>query len=497
MQQLNISYQKYSQNKFYILALVFVFILAVLLGLAGGAGTPLLILAGIVSLVFLSLLVIWPDSSVVMAAFIVYTNFAVVMTKFHGMPKSIGYIVPILLLIPFLRNFIRGDRTIKINFVFFLIMIYFFVMILGSIFSRNVTIATTNLITFVAEGILLYFLFTNTIRSASLLKQVVWVLLIAGALMGGLSLFQEITGTPNNNYWGFAQVSGEGFATEQTLQGAVVQPRQSGPIGEKNRYAQIMLMLVPLGLFQAWGEHPKKVRLVAWFLTGLIFIGASLSFSRGAQIGFLILTIIMTLMRYIKLRQLLVVLVAIVLLLLAFPQNTARFTTLGNVFASTDAGGIKNADGSIQGRITEMLAALYVFIDHPVVGVGPGMFRYEMEEYSKIVSLKNITVVREAHNLYLGVAAESGVLGFLSLMGIIFYTLYRLSKARSFWLKNNNSDLANLCTGFYLAIISYMTTGIFLHMSYIRYFWMIVALAVVASDLPKNEKNKITEEAEV
>jgi uncharacterized membrane protein len=41
--------------------------------------------------------------------------------------------------------------------------------------------------------------------------------------------------------------------------------------------------------------------------------------------------------------------------------------------------------------------------------------------------------------------------------------------------------MANLCTGFFLAIISYMTTGIFLHMSYIRYLWLMLALAFIAS----------------
>jgi O-antigen ligase len=109
------------------------------------------------------------------------------------------------------------------------------------------------------------------------------------------------------------------------------------------------------------------------------------------------------------------------------------------------------------------------------------MFSYEMAEYSKIIGLRNITATREAHSLYPGVAAETGALGLITLMGIFVYTLYNLSKARSYWLERNNTKMANLCTGFFLAIISYMTTGIFLHFAYIRYFWLIMALAIVAS----------------
>ena len=42
--------------------------------------------------------------------------------------------------------------------------------------------------------------------------------------------------------------------------------------------------------------------------------------------------------------------------------------------------------------------------------------------------------------------------------------------------------MANLCTGFFLAIISYMTTGIFLHLNFIRFLWLIMALAAIASE---------------
>ena len=38
-------------------------------------------------------------------------------------------------------------------------------------------------------------------------------------------------------------------------------------------------------------------------------------------------------------------------------------------------------------------------------------------------------------------------------------------------------DVAALATGFALALITYLTTGLFLHFAYIRYFWLFAALA--------------------
>jgi O-antigen ligase len=484
MTQTEITFPSYFKNKLFLLVTTTItaIAIAIAVGLAG-AINPILALAGVLffSLSMLFIILKWPNFTITFVTFIIYTNTAVVMIKFHGVPEVVGYALPLLLLIPFVWQLTVSKRKIRINFVFVLMLVYFSIMGLGSAFSRDINLAIPNLINFIAEGLGLYFLLINTIRTPNLLKQVVWSLLIGGAIIGALPLYQQLTGTFDDNYWGFAQVTGQGFATTETIQGEVIQPRVSGPIGEKNRFAQIMLMLVPLGLFRAWGEQSNKLRLVAFVLTGFIFVGGSLAFSRGAQVGLILLIAIMTFMRYIKIHQLVFLFLGIVLLLLAFPQNSIRFASLGEIFSSRDEGGLRSADGSIQGRATEMLAAALVFVDHPIIGVGPGMFRYEMEEYSKIVSIRNITTVREAHSLYPGVAAETGALGLITLMAIFFYTLYRLAKARTYWLKRSQNDMANLCTGFFLAIISYMTTGIFLHMSYIRYLWLMLALAFIAS----------------
>ncbi|MDQ2692876.1 MAG: O-antigen ligase family protein [Chloroflexota bacterium] len=493
MSQIEFTSSNIFKNKF--VALIATLVAAFAAGMAGLLDIdPLILLGGVAALYIVMLLFRWPDFTVVFVTFIIYTNTATILTKFHGFPRPLAYVLPLLLLIPFIWQIFVKRQGIKVNFVFLLMVVYFSIMVIGSAFSRDVDRSIPNVINFLAEGLGLYFLLINSIRTPRLLNRVVWSLLIAGGLIGALSLYQQVTGTFDNPYWGFAQVTGRGFTAEETLQGEVRQARVSGPIGEKNRYAQVMLMLVPLGLFRAWGEPSRKLRLAAIALTGLIFIGASLAFSRGAMVGFLMLIAIMTVMRYIKLRQVLVILLGIVLLVVAFPQINVRFSSLSAIFSSEEEGGLQTADGAIRGRATEMLVALYVFLDHPVFGVGPGMLGLEMAEYSREIAIRNIIATREAHSLYLGEAAEVGAMGLVTLMVIFFYTLQRLAKARTYWLEINNQNMANLCTGFSLAVISYMTTAVFLHMSYLRYLWLIMALAAIAAEFRAAD---VTEDMEV
>ena len=476
------------KGKYFALAATTVAALAV--GIAGLLD-PIIVLGAIAALYLLILLFKWPDFTVIFVAFIIYTNAAVVLTRFHDFPRPLGYALPMLLLIPFLWQIVVKNQKIKVNFIFLLMVVYFSIMVIGSAFSRDIYLSLPSVVNFVAEGLGLYFLLINTIRTPRLLNRVVWTLLIAGGLIGALSLYQQLTGTFENPYGGFAQVTGRGFAAEETLQGEVRQYRVSGPIGEKNRFAQVMLLLVPIGLFRAWGEPSKKLRLAAYVPTGLIFIGSSLAFSRGAMVGFLMLIVIMTFMRYIKVRQVLVILLGTLLLVAAFPQMNVRFSSLSAIFSSQEEGGLQTADGAIRGRATEMLVALYVFLDHPVFGVGPGMLGHEMAEYSRVVAIRNIIATREAHSLYLGEAAEVGAMGLITLMAIFFYTLQGLAKARTYWLQRDQINMANLCTGFSLAVICYMTTAVFLHMSYLRYLWLIMALAAIAAEFRQADVEEV------
>jgi O-antigen ligase len=173
--------------------------------------------------------------------------------------------------------------------------------------------------------------------------------------------------------------------------------------------------------------------------------------------------------------------VAAAMAAVALPQYTARLASLGEVvtLGFGQGPGLRNADGAIRGRLTEMMAAGLIFADHPVLGAGPGMSEVHYRSYAEIVGGRVRPDERQTHSLYLGFAAEHGMLGLIAFAGVIVTTWRGLQRAYHRWdrVRPERAALAAALLG---SLIVYLTTSLFLHASYVRYFWAILALGSVA-----------------
>ncbi len=448
-------------------------------GVLGGtaAESPLLALALVVAVPAAIVVAFRPEFATVIVTFLIYTNAVVVAVTFHGVPAFTAIALPGLLVIPLAYAVLVRREPIVVTRALPWIVALLIVQIMGVLFARDTNDALAELSSFAVEGIGIYVLLTNVIRTPDALRRVIWSLLVAGILLGGLSTYQELTKTYRNDYGGFARTDSQFATVQQTLAGSDRLPRQAGPIGEKNRYAQVMLMLVPLGLFVARSERRRSLQALALVAAGLSLVAVVLTFSRGAAVGFALVIAVMIALRYVRLWQVALTGLAIVALLAAVPQLGERLSTLeavGGLFA--EEGDLSAADTSVQSRLAENLTAIAVFADHPIIGVGPGQFSSFYREYGVEVGGVIRPEDRQAHNLYLEMAADGGVVGLTVFMGILGVTLWELRQARRRWLRTR-PDLADIATGLSLMILTYMTTGVFLHLSYIRYFWLVMAIA--------------------
>jgi len=467
-----------------ILFTLLVISVAVIIGLSA-AQQPIFTIAGTLFVLLFFLILIWPEVSTLTVIFVIYTNAAAIAVQFHNVPYIVGAMVPLLLFIPLAQYLVVHRQKLVASPVLWLVLLFYYIQVVSAVFSKDIVLAFGNLTKQVTEGLILYFLITNTVRTSAALKRVIWVLLVAGALIGGLGFYQLVTESYDNNFGGFAQVSNAAFGTGvETIGGEVTQPRLAGSVGEQNRHAQVMLMLVPLGLFLIWGERSKLVRVLVAIATVLTLIGVITTFSRGAALGLVAMLVVMVLMRFIKPYQLAGIFIGAVLLLAAFPQYSTRILTLeglvGLISDQSSISTITKPDSSLSNRTNTMLTAALVFADHPIIGVGPGMFPYYYQDYVKLLGVRIEVGNREAHDLYLGIAADLGITGLVTFLAILIMLLVNLNRTRIRWSRTQPT-MSFIATGFFLSIVTYMVTGIGLHLAYPRFFWLIVALADVAS----------------
>ena len=417
----------------------------------------------------------------VLAFFLIfYTNLAVIADRFYGVPQTVASGFALLLVVPLVKYLVIERQpfvvTPALPFVFAFLGALFF----SATLSTDPQVSRAALPLYLSEGLLLYLLVSNAVRTTHILKRVVWILILAGSLLGGLSIFQELTHSYANNFGGFAQIdrfeTGGGFNIASESDEEVLRPRLGGPLGSENRYAQILAVLLPLALVRMFREPSRRLRVLALGGSLLITGGIVLTFSRGAAVGVGATLLLMGLFREIRLRHLallLAVLTAVVVLFV--PEYVGRLTSLGEATASTSES--READSAIRGRQTENRAAWQTFLDHPLVGVGPGVYFGEYSrEYANRLGLTYLRSERRAHSLYLELAADAGMIGLAAFLGMVGATLIYLYSSARFW-RRLDPQRAMLASSFFFSLVAYLATAAFLHLSYQRFFWALLALA--------------------
>jgi len=130
--------------------------------------------------------------------------------------------------------------------------------------------------------------------------------------------------------------------------------------------------------------------------------------------------------------------------------------------------------GKNTGRLLVWQGAWRMFVDHPIVGVGPGNF--ENVYHSSYMSPKAKEHLGHAHNSFLQILAENGIVGFGGFIVMFGYILVYLYK-RGIGRKNP------LALAVFLATIAFLIQGLtefnFGDSTVIRMYWFLLGLAAI------------------
>ena len=468
--------------------------------LAAGA----LVVVGVVAL-----MIRWPETGTLVVLFSVYSNIAVLaMRPQTAIQATAGSAdqnpriaivlaaMSLLLAVPLVHQFFIRKGGLIFDRGFVLMLAFLAALLISSFFARDQQIAALRVADYLAEGLALYFLLTNIVRDFSALRRATWSLLLAASLMGGLTVYQRATHTEDRLYGGLAQMGTDVTLSPGAQQRALRpadalesgqiegQLRAAGPIGEPNRYAQILLVVLPLAFLVFRTDRSRLLRTLGLVAAGLILGGLLLTFSRGTLLAGLVLFGMMAYLRFLKPRQVLASVLGMSVLVATFaPGVIARMASLKDLksLAFQTEYTLRAPDSSAVHRYTLNVATWHVFLDHPVFGVGPGHFaEYYAIPYANRVGLIETTKKYLGHNLYLETLAETGLTGLACLLAILLVIMRGLWRGRRHWLESQ-PEIANWATAFFLCLSAYALSAAFNHLSYQRYFWLLVALSSAAA----------------
>jgi putative inorganic carbon (hco3(-)) transporter len=260
-----------------------------------------------------------------------------------------------------------------------------------------------------------------------------------------------------------------------------------------------LAMIVPVLVYLAFRQGLKaKFRILNCTVLSIVVFAFVFSYSRAAWLSGavgLVFAVIMFLR--LKWQYLLIFgLAAIVYLgsnIEKFSSQTSKNKSRTSIELSEHVESISNVstDESNLERLNRWNCALRMFREKPILGWGPGTYMFQYAPFQVSAEKTSISTdfgeVGNAHSEYLGPLAESGILGTLSILTVIIFTLFY---AIRLIYNTKEKDTRNLVIALSTALVTYYVHGFlnnFLDTDKLSVlFWGFTA-AIVAIDLRKDK----------
>jgi len=447
---------------------------ATLVGAAAGFGLSHTVLAFALFTPFLLILTLArPHLAAIIYMVLVYADLLSILVRYHGMPPLARFAgVALLSAVLGYRLFVQRGKLVN-DHVTWWMLAYGAVVALGLVYARAPDLVMENVIEF-ARNFLTYLVIINIVTTSERLHAALYALLGTGTALASLTLFQSFTGTFDNNYGGLAQYRVSDI-TESTAAA-----RPGGTLGDANYYGQLLLFLIPIALYLVFEGRSRLARLAGMGCAAILTAAVIYTYSRGDAIALGVMVVAAAIYKRPNPLWIAAGLVWIVVAApLLLPSNyLARLTTVLGV-AEGDQQVILGED-SIRGRTGATQAAIEMFADHPILGVGRENYPLYQLEYLAGTPFGAISKGIPPHNLYLEVAAENGIVGIIVFGGLLLTTFGALLDARKRFLRAARPREAELVVWLAIMLIGYLVSAVSLHGAFLYVFWLQVSLIVAA-----------------
>ncbi len=373
------------------------------------------------------------------------------------------------------KQWLDGELTIQWNPLFLPMagfgLLIFLQIVLRTSAYRHDTISGAML--YCAYG-MLCFLSAQTLVRSSQARKIALVLAIFGCTIASFALLQGISSN-GKLYWLYP-VSHGGWIY--------------GPYVNHNHYAGLMELLVPIPLVISLSRlAPERERIVAGIAAAVMVVTIFLSGSRG---GMLAIFVELAVFAVVLLRQRKTIRIAVgaaafaivlvsLLVWLGGKELTSRVSSISSETRTELSGGM---------RLSIDRDSLRVFRSKPVLGWGLGTFPVVYPQYR---SFYTNFFVNEAHNDYLQLLCEMGLLGFAAMIWFLV-VLYRtaLRKIRN-WSSEVSAAVTLACMLGFTGILVHSVLDFNLQIpGNAALFYVLCTLAAAPPLLQRSRKRKPT-----
>lgn len=253
----------------------------------------------------------------------------------------------------------------------------------------------------------LYFVGMFYIDSIPKLRKLMYAVLAASIFVAAYGVFQYVEGvnslTSDSKWVDFAEFP-------------KLKARVYSTLSNPNLLATFLLTAICMATGCLLDRPQQKILKYGLYLVLVVNLTCLLlTFSRGAWLS---LIVVMGLLGVVINIRILYVLLAVLLM---------SFVSMREILVSRIASVFSQTDTSAALRWAYWDSTLQMIGWNPMLGVGWSAYQYIYPEYDYFINDPQI-IIYHAHNMYLNMLAEIGILGGLLYIALFFYALYRLGK---------------------------------------------------------------------
>jgi O-antigen ligase len=248
--------------------------------------------------------------------------------------------------------------------------------------------------------------------------------------------------------------------------------RATGTVGDANELAaSLVIGITVAGAFAVNRHIAPPWRLLSLAAAGLCLLGILLSLSRGGLLGLAAAVVAAIVVAGRWRPQVTAGALAVVVMAVGY---FAFFASLPAKERVTNVGG-----GT--GRVDLWTVGWRMVQDHPVRGVGTGQFQTSSVHYLLQPGAIQrgdfiLSQPKVAHNTYLNVLSELGVIGTALFAGVVLFSVGCLFLAARQLRADGDERLEILVRGLLAGVGGYLVTLMFISENYAKLFWVVLAL---------------------